>query len=832
MLLKFSNFRKKKRLSFKYLFYSLLSFLFIIVGYAYFAFKGSLAQLDGKALVSTLTNPVTVQRDNLGIVELKAQSRQDLAVALGYVHAQERFFQMDLSRRNAAGELSELFGEKAFAYDKGKRIHEFRTRAKRTYKDLSQQHKELLALYTQGINQGLSDLDEAPFEYLLLRQSPKKWLPEDSLLVVYSMYLTLQSGDGYREHLQGILKQKMSPSVVDFLLPKGTQWDAPIEGDAFQMPAIPLEQSWSLISGQTQPKVEPETDLSLKSENKSANEPFEIAQQTTTENKFFLNSNEASNDGEQYQVGSNNWVVAGEISRHQSAILAGDMHLALRIPNIWFRAQMHYKNNNQMVDLYGLTLPGTPLLIAGSNTHIAWSFTNSYGDWSDLVMLTVNQDKTQYKTPSGYKDFTQSTQTIELGNGKSESFNFHKTIWGPVVYHDDKMYAYRWVAHGKNAVNLKLLEMENTKGVKQALIQANKSALPAQNFVVADDKGNIGWTIIGSIPTRTQYDSRYPQKWFNDEIKWNGYLAPENYPRMVNPSDNAIWTANARVLSNTQYDLIGDGGFALGARAIQIRNNLLQLKHASEHDLLKVQLDDRALFLTPWRQFILALLEKSSSAKMDNYKNYIANWSGRANKDDVGYWLVKTFRNNVAKEILNPLYQKAFADLSSKPQYYQFTSQYEGALWSIVKQQPGYLLPKGFSNWEVFFLAQIEKHLQEIKKNKKSLEESSWGSHNVAQIKHPLSNAVPFLSYFLDMPKQALSGDKNMPRVQGKSFGASQRMVVAPGHENEAILNMPGGQSGHPLSPFYSAGHNNWVQGVASPLMMQKPIHKLVLQPQ
>ena len=499
--------------------------------------------------------------------------------------------------------------------------------------------------------------------------------------------------------------------------------------------------------------------------------------------------------------------------------------------------------------------------MAGSNTQIAWTFTNSYGDWSDLIELTFNEAGTHYQTSTGEKPLEMIKQVIVSSDSQIHEFEFAKTIWGPVIEHHGISYAYRWVAHDLEGLNLKLLNLEKASSVNQALMVANQTAIPAQNLLAVDNKGNIGWSIAGPIPRRQSAINDTAPNYDTEKAQlWTDYLTPDEYPRVINPDNQFLWTANARVVSGDDYQKLGDGGLANGARAKQIKQNLNGLSAASENDLFKIQLDDRALFLARWRKLMLQQLENidteetgekpgnetsneiSDTLKRDlnqlaQIKQLVANWSGRADKDDVGYWLVKRFRQNVAAKLLNPLYQASMHTLEptneteSLPSYASFTTQYEAPLWKIVVRQPEFLLPDGYSNWHSFFIAQIQQESERINKSQKKLEDSSWGSHNTAQIQHPISRAVPLLGYFLDMPKNPLSGDQDMPRVQGKRFGASQRMVISPGNEKNGILHMPTGQSGHPLSPFYRAGHQDWVDGVASPLTMQHAIHQLTLTP-
>ena len=211
--------------------------------------RSSLPLLEGELAAEFVSSPVRVDRDELGTVTITAANRLDAAAALGFCHGQERFFSMDLFRRKAAGELSGLVGPAAIPEDRGSRIHRFRARARESLQSLAPGEKELLDAYVEGVNSGLDALDEYPFEYLLLRQDPVPWEPEDTLLVVYAMYLDLQGDYPQLEAAHGLMRDLLPGPMYEFLAPLGTEWDAPVEGEAFSTPEIPGPEVFSLRDG-------------------------------------------------------------------------------------------------------------------------------------------------------------------------------------------------------------------------------------------------------------------------------------------------------------------------------------------------------------------------------------------------------------------------------------------------------------------------------------------------------------------------------------------------------------------------------------------------------
>ncbi len=807
----------------KYFKNTLLGMLFILLlvmatlgTWIYSQIDSALPQLDGKRTLYGLSSSAIVERDQQGIVTIKADNRLDVALATGFVHAQERFFQMDLLRRNSAGELASLFGEAAIAYDSDIRRHRFRERATAIVAQLSTADMELLKAYTRGVNQGLKYLKAAPFEYLLLRQDPVEWQEEDTILTVLSMYIDLQYQDGKRERTLGLLHSVLSPEVFAFLNPKGSVWDAAIDGTELQSSPLP-QAPWPSASSE-------DITALLKPQAPKAPLPNALpeilARQQSPQNEEF--------------PGSNNWAVGGKISATGSAIVANDMHLGIRVPNTWFRASFEYQNlKGNAVKVTGATLPGTPNIIVGSNGHIAWGFTNSYGDWSDVIILETNADKNQYLTPNGYQDFIQRKQIIAVKGQDAVNITVTDTIWGPVIGENaqGELLVYRWIAHDKTAVNMAITEFETANSVEQAFAIAARAGIPAQNLMVGDKQGNIGWTIMGPIPQRSTEFGETPTSWANGENKWLGQLPAEDYPKVVNPQNSRLWTANSRVIGGDMLTKVGNGGYAIGARSSQIKQNLAAKSSFDEQALLDIGLDDRANFLLRWQAFILTeVLTDEMLAQHSDWhevKRIVNVDNLAASTDSVAYRLVRNFRLNVRDQVFD-IFNENMTKLDESYSFKTIRHQVETPLWQLINKQPENFLWRSHESWPALFTASLEKTLAQMTESS-TLAKATWGKQNISKIQHPLSRAVPFIGRWLDMPEIALPGDSYMPRVQGKAFGASERMVVSPGHEERGIFHMPTSQSGHPWSPYYGLGHESWIKGEASSFLPGPSKYKLTL---
>jgi penicillin G amidase len=773
--------------------------------WTYSRIDGSLPILDGKKTLFGLSHTVTVERDASGVPTIVAKNRLDVAVAVGFIHAQERFFQMDLLRRNSAGELSSLFGELALDYDKSIRTHRFRERARAIVNSLPRAEFAILKAYTRGVNQGIDYLKSAPFEYLLLQQEPVPWQEEDTVLTVLSMYLDLQYDQGERELTLGTMKKAFSEEVFAFLNPKGSRWDAAIDGTSYLPTPIP-QRPWPSVSSEK---------ASIQSQS------------------FNRNTQHLNHIGSEKFVGSNNWAVSGAISTTQSAIVSNDMHLGIRVPNTWFKVRFKYNNNDLPADITGLSLPGTPNIIVGSNTKIAWGFTNSYGDWNDVILLKTNEDSTQYLTPEGYKPFTYHKQMIAIKDKESVEFETRETIWGPVIgtNGDGTLMAYRWIAHDKRAVNLALIEMETAQTINDAFEIASRAGVPSQNLMVGDSNGNIGWTIMGPIPKKKGAVGDTPQDWSTGENSWDGYLNYDDYPRISNPADNRLWTANSRVVGGEMLKTLGNGGYALGARAQQIQKRLFESEQFDEQKLLEIALDTEAIFMTRWQQFLLAdvLTDKAllKYPQWQEIKQLVDVPTLSATTDSIAYRLVRNFRLQV-RNITFESFNEYLTGLDDNFDFKTIRNQLEVPLWQMVNVKPNNFMWLPRDSWTEVFEEALTNTLTGMSEDQ-PLEQATWGVENQADIKHPLASSIPLLGRLLNMPVEPLPGDSFMPRVDGGSFGASERMIVSPGHEETGILHMPTSQAGHPWSPYYGVGHKDWVEGKASPFLPQETKYTLTL---
>lgn len=755
--------------------------------------------LEGTRPIPGLKGPVSIARDSQGVPLVEARSRADLARALGFLHGQERFFQMDLIRRASAGELSALLGPigPVVEIDKGRRLHRFRHRAQQIIASMDGDERALLEAYAEGVNAGLDALGTRPFEYALLLATPKPWQAEDSILAAFAMYLDLQDDKAAQDRALATARNRLGGELADFLFPHGTPLDSALDGSVLPEPPMPASLPAGLAAA-------PPAKAALLAP--------------------LLNPRPA--------FGSNGWAVGGGLTGTGAGLLANDMHLGLSVPGTWYRARLKMAGGTEPdLDVTGATLPGTPLVVAGSNGRVAWGYTNSYIDTADLVVLDpVQGADDQYQTPDGPRPITKVTEQICPAWADCQPLVVEETIWGPVVGRDDqgRRLAVRWTAHDPGAINLHgLLGLERARSVAEAINIAHTARQPQQNLVVTDSAGNVAWTVIGAVPHRFGQDGRLPTSWADGTRGWVGMLPPDQIPTILNPDDQRIWTANARIVGGAAYALLGDGGYDMGARQGQIRDALMARNQFTPKDMLAIQLDDRGGVLDFWQaQMLAALNQHQDDPALAAMKAKVENWGGRAMPDSVGYRLVREFRSGVAQRVY-----AAYLGMEGKPGRRDMARQMEAPLRRLLEQRPAALLPPGYADWDALISAELTDLAGDIAKAG-GLETYTWGARNNAGVGHPLARILPPLAWLTDPPDVPVPGDTLQPRAQAPGFGASERFGVSPGREKEGYFHMPGSQSGNPLSPYYLAGHQDWVAGNPSPFLPGAARWTLTLRPE
>lgn len=763
----------------------LIAMSLILIAILQISMTRSLPIVSGEREVASLEAPVRVERDNLGVAVIHAEIREDAFLAQGYVHAQERYPQMDLARRFIAGRLAELVGPIVAETDLDQRRYDFNRVTREILESMPADHRRMIESYTQGVNAGLADTRSPHPVYLALRHDPQPWTPEDCVRMALFMHTTLAFGE-MSERMVNVMDESLPPQLVRFLTPHVTVHDAPVIGDrSVELPALP--DSLTRVS----------------SARNRANVAFPP------------------------EYGSNNWVVGPSMTEDGRAIVANDMHLGLSVPNTWHRAEIRTPE----LTLVGVSLPGVPGVVVGTNTRVSWGFTNVMGDFQDLIRLRINpENENEYLTPDGYVPFETREETVRIRGGETRTRTMHATRWGPVVddLHDGTPCALAWPALDAETNNLNFLAMFDVETTDEALDVIEGWFGPPQNVVVADREGDIGWTLSGYLPKRRGFDGKRSADWSKPGVGWlPGEQQPR--PRLTNPESGFITTANARTIPLDRAEELGHN-WGNPVRQRRIARLLKESGAFDETDMLRIQLDTdvSSTFETYRRAFLDAIPKDEGAPALARARGIVASWNGRADLDQTGITILDLFRSRLHRTLIGALTAPC-DELAPEFTYRWFQS--DEVIRRLLVEKPSIMLPENHDTWEGFLRETATSVVEDLGVASKTDGELAWGKSNGAGISHLLSYAAPQLGPLLNAPDNNLPGHSRAVRVQGFSFGASQRLVVSPGRERDAILHMPTGQVMHPISRHRMDMHKDWVRGEATPLLATSRLNRLRLVP-
>lgn len=518
--------------------------------------RSALPRTDGALAVVGLSAPVEIHRDEHGVPHIRAASLEDAAFAQGFVHAQDRLWQMELVRRVVQGRLSEVMGEAALDTDRFmRRIGLWRATASSMHA-LDDEERRLTEAYVAGINAARdADAGALPPEFLVLRYEPEPWTPRDVLAVGKMMSFTLSA---YSEAVAvARAVARLGEERARHLFPGYPEWGETILSAA--------------------PEEAPPLAAALV-------DAFSIA------------------------AASNAWVVSGARSRSGKPLLANDPHLGLQAPSLWYLVGMHAPGPDG-VDVVGVSIPGAPMVILGHNRAVAWGMTNAYVDDADLFLERLHPaDPDRYLTPSGYAPFEVAAETIAVkGRDEPVVLAVRRTRNGPVIplqgTGDSIVVSVRWTALGPASPVRGILGLNRARDWESFLQAVDDLGDPHQNMVYADTAGHIGYVMGGTVPLRG--DRRpapvAPVPGWTGEWDWRGALPFEEHPRALDPPGGFIVTANNRQTVEPLGDLIS-GTWHEPFRAMRITEMLTRAPGPLDaSDMLAMQLDVLDLFARRYR---------------------------------------------------------------------------------------------------------------------------------------------------------------------------------------------------------------------------------------
>jgi penicillin amidase len=788
--------------------------------------RRAMPTLDGSIPVAGLKEGVIVDRDQWGRPWVRAKSLEDLATAQGYVMAQDRLWQMDLLRRAAAGELSEIFGRVALDYDKENRTLGMREAAERAARDASPEIRGLLEAYAQGVNQYIQRRrGRLPIEFTALRYRPRPWTPVDTYLISLYMWKTLTTTWKEKLNREWITETVGAERARDLFVV-----DSPLDH------YIVGEPSGRLSTPTVQTGME---KISRNPVERGSFPPF--ATEAWEGAHGFLAQFEEDSSG---IVGSNNFVVSGAHTASGKPLLANDTHLALTIPCIWYLVHLTAPGWN----VEGFALPGVPLVIIGHNDRIAWGFTNSNADVQDVYIETFAAgDSLAYQSEGGWLTAEVRKETIRVAGEADVELDVVVTRHGPIIRRDPqsegrRAYALRWTALEPGGLDFGFPFLGGAKNWAEFLEATRHIAGPGQNTIYADVDGNIGFTVPARIPIRAKGNGVLPVPGETNEFEWKGYIPFEDLPRAMNPPGGIIATANARTVGPGYKYYLSDH-WAAPYRTDRIYQLLSSRTGLTPGDCNAIQND---IFSLPNRflaeQLVAAArVNPPKDPRAEKLIEQLSAWDGRATEASIETSFVEYTRHKLFHNLLAPFLNGNI----SKYELWEPESVYSDVWWrdktfleNVLQTRPAAWLPSRFTSYDELLATSADQAVSELAKETHGSDPAawSWGRIHSLDMAHPLGRAG-MLHRLLSIGPYDEGGTIDTVRAMGAGHGPAMRFVADLANFDDSLMEITTGESGQYGSAHYRDQFPGWFEGrgIQAPFSQaaeeKARLHRLFLLP-
>ena len=733
--------------------------------------------------VAGLRAPATVRRDERGIPYVEAANDEDLYFAQGYITASDRLWQMDLQRRTARGELSEIFGQATLAQDKLHRTFGFGRLIDQAAANLDPNFNAALTAYAKGVNAFIDSLTDktTPPEFRILQYKPRPWTPADSLAVGALMAEYLSSTwqlDVMRASLSSLPKEKR-----ETLLPETSPFDVLVVGTdrSRSSSARPTVKEGVTVS----PAILAELSEVLAAQQNS----YELLGL----NPPALETIHASN----------NWVVSGKRSATGKPLLANDPHIPASVPGVWYQTQLTAPG----VHVAGVTFPGLPGIVVGHNERIAWGVTNLGPDVQDVYIEKFDKaNPTKYQTPAGWRDAEVRQEQIKVRKGfastetETQTIDVTVTRHGPIILEKDgTRYALRWTLLDPATLQTAgIFNVNRARNWKEFTAALSSYRGPTQNFVYADVDGHIGYYGAGRIPIRKSGDGSVPYDGATDEGEWTGFIPFEKLPHLYDPPSGMIVTANQRVVGSS-YPYFVSHVWASPYRARRIFDLLSAKPKLTTDDFRKIQGDVHSIAGKTFAQHAAKSL-RSAGFEPASFISDLESWDGMMSADSRMAVIVAQMRPAFRARLLNAVIGPELAKGYSWPES-------EVLVDRIASEQPREWLPKEFATYAELFKASYEDARQALTKNLGADESKwSWGAQTKARFTHPLAAAPLIGAQFTiaPIPQNGSGGTVNV------GSAVSMRFIADVSNWDKSQHGIPLGQSGLPNSPHWKDQLDDW----------------------
>lgn len=810
---------------------SIIIVLALLVGYLNFIWvpqtaQKSFPQTEGEITLPGLDGPVDIYRDSMGIPHIYAATLHDLFVAQGYIHAQDRFWQMDFWRHIGSGRLSEMFGKSQVKTDAFLRTLGWRQLAEQEYEMVSPESRAILDAYAEGVNAYIAERQavELSLEYAILTGLLNReyviepWTPIHSLTWAKAMAWDLR-GNMSAEIERAILLKTFSPQQVDELFP-------PYPADHPRIVTETSENSkWNGANQKATP-VQPSSTLNTAAlEQASAN----LALLSPV-----LGPASAG-------IGSNSWAVSGNLTTSGMPLLANDPHLGIQMPSIWYQVGLHCQPKTEACpfEVTGFSFAGVPGVVIGHNDRITWGFTNVGPDVMDLYVLKVNPaNPNQYEFNGAWVDFETRAETLRVAGSEPVEVKVRVSRFGPVISDtygplQDKVepeekatpfrsqagielpetyaIALRWTALEPSPIFEAIWGFNKAQNWDEFRAAAQHFLVPAQNLLYADVEGNIGYQMPGRIPVRKSGDGRYPVPGWTDEFDWTGYIPFEELPFVFNPPSGYIVTANNQVPPDSYPYLVTadwDYGFRAARIVEMIENAPGKIDIAYIQKMQGDNANLNAASLVPALAALQPRFEKENEARAFDM---LQTWDYRNDMESQAAAVFEWFWWNLVMDIFDELPQNYRPEGGSR--WYEATRnllQQPNSAWWDDKTTPDKVETR-----DDILLRALTKSVAQMEEDygKNPAQWPTWGDLHTSTFRNATlgkSGIAPIENLFNRGPFRTAGGEGLVNATGwtvGESFQTdwlpSMRMIVDLGNLDNSLTVHTTGQSGHAYHPHY-----------------------------
>ena len=743
----------------------LLVIALVVSGGGYLALRTSLPTIDGRIMVAGVHGEVSIVRDADGVPTITAKDDDDLAFGLGYVHAQDRLFQMELQRRYGAGRLAEIFGPAALPIDTQMRVLGLYRAAEAAFAKLSPEIQHGIEAYCAGVNAYLSTRGALlPPEFLLLRFSPEPWTPADTL--VWGKLMDFQLGGNYRgELLRARLAKTVSNEDMEFLYP-GYPKDAPRTLAALTplYRQLPLDQLYAALPSAMGP-----------------------------------------------HFASNNWVVDGAHSASGKPLLANDPHLGFSTPGFWYLARLKTPEH----DIEGGTVAGTPFVIIGHNDKIAWGFTTTTADIEDLFIEKLDaKDPSRYQVADATLPFRTRQETIKVRGGAPVTLTVRETRHGPVV--SDMLPPGTIDSGYVLALKATFLDDDDTSAealwdIDRATDWASfrdglkKLVGPPQNIVYADTGGTIGFVAAGRIPIRKSGDGWLPVPGWSGDYDWLGFIPFDQLPQGTNPASGHFVSANNKIVPDS-YPYFISRDWDLPDRAERIEALLTATPKQSVEASAAIQADTLSLEAKRLVPLMTKIVPSSDMAR--EAVERLQTWDFHMDADKIEPLLFTAWLRAFAHSILTSRLGDVAADYwGLKPE----------VMFNVLTQRPDWCAEpnRPAEACEIRLSQALDTALDELRHSYgDEMAQWQWGRAHIAYFPNAIFERVPLLRNWLrvtiptpggyDTVNRGPSTIRDDAHPYEQRFGAGLRIITDMAAPEESRMMIAPGQSGNPLSQHYA----------------------------